>query len=282
MVVMREEKSHLSRRFCYKCGAIVEEGELLIDGLCQKCFFGEHSLLRLPGLIEARVCRKCGAFLMGNKWQVPGDKDSAVEEAIKSIVLSQLRIAQWDGQLKFFAPSEVKGVKISVRASFKSGREARAEVQVLGKVHPLQKVPHSERASVDVKLNFVSCNACSLKSARHYGAILQVRGVNEDEKMRIKKMLEGYVEKAGKRDRESFIAKEEDRRGGFDLYVNPLGLARHLASLLKSEFKASVVESAKFTGVTKDGRRKYVVSIVARLKKGLKRGEDSSLCSTDI
>ncbi len=40
-----------------------------------------------------------------------------------------------------------------------------------------------------------------------------------------------------------------------------------MAALLKDKFKADIVESAKLIGQTQDGRKKYRVSILARLKK---------------
>lgn len=268
MFVMRSEKMRLSRHFCYKCGTAAEVDEPLINGLCQKCFFSEYSLLKIPSRVEVRVCRKCGAYLIGNKWREPEETESAIEEAVISTVLSQLRILQFDkDEPKFFTPSEVEGVKISPRMLFKSGKEAQVEVRAFGKVHPLQKISRSERALVDIKLNFASCNVCSLKSAGHYEAILQVRGVEDSEKMKIKKMLENYVEGVRKSERAFFIAREEEKRNGFDLYVNPLSLARRMTSLIKSEFKVNVSESAKFVGVTRDGQKKYIVSIVVRLKR---------------
>ncbi|TEU14968.1 MAG: hypothetical protein E3I12_01010, partial [Hadesarchaea archaeon] len=56
-----------------------------------------------------------------------------------------------------------------------------------------------------------------------------------------------------------------ERREGFDLYVNPASLARRMASMLKSWFRAEIKESAKLVGQTRDGRKKFRFSILARL-----------------
>ena len=70
---------------------------------------------------------------------------------------------------------------------------------------------------------------------------------------------------ASKRERNAFIAKVEEQREGFDLYVNPVNLARQMASMLKLEFGAKIKESAKLIGQTRDGRRKFRFSILVRL-----------------
>jgi len=78
-------------------------------------------------------------------------------------------------------------------------------------------------------------------------------------------MLERCAAEVRKQDRAAFIAKIEEKRGGLDLYVNPAGLARRMASLLKSKFGAEVSESAKLIGMDRGGRRKFKISVLVRL-----------------
>lgn len=120
---------------------------------------------------------------------------------------------------------------------------------------------------VRFKLRNMTCKACSLKRARHYEAILQVRGELTNEVLsRITKNLEGLAKEASARDPNDFIADVEDQKGGLDFHVSTLSLARKMASHLKSKFGASLSESAKLIGQTRDGRKKYRVSISAKIE----------------
>ena len=80
-------------------------------------------------------------------------------------------------------------------------------------------------------------------------------------------MLEQSAEEVRRKDRSAFISRIDEKREGLDLYVNPTGLARRMASLLKDKFGAEIVETAKLIGVDRDrgGKRKFKVSVLARL-----------------
>jgi len=250
------------KRFCYKCGTLETQEGPLIKGLCQHCFAEENRLLQAPAELEVTVCRRCGAHLLGKKWHET-DKGDAIANAIKATILSNLKIARLsDAGTKFLHPHEVPELELWVEPKL---AERVINVRAKGKVHELQVKPQFDEARIKFMLKQSTCDVCSLKSARHYEAILQVRGkLTKEKSSQVKKILQRLATNAGKQERNSFIAKVEEQREGFNLYVNPVSLARQMASMLKLEFGAEIKESAKLIGQTRDGRRKFRFSILVR------------------
>jgi nonsense-mediated mRNA decay protein 3 len=192
-----------------------------------------------------------------------GEGDT-IANAVRATVLSSLKIARLtDAGVKFLRPHEVPELELQVEPKLTGGV---IEVRVKGKLHELQVKPQLDEAHIKFALKRGTCDVCGLKSARHYEAILQVRGkLTMDECSEIRKILQRLAAEVSKRERNTFIANVEERREGLDFYVNPVSFARQMASMLKSEFGAELRESAKLIGQTRDGRKKFRFSILARL-----------------
>jgi len=257
------------RRFCYRCGASETENGPLIQGLCQTCFMKENPLIMTPTEIQVNICSRCKAYFIDKMWHEPNDKESALEEAARAAVLSELRFAQLTpAGMKSLSMHEVKGLELSVEPKPIAG-EVMVDVHARGKVHELQVSPQVEHVTITVKPRWITCDVCGLLSAGHHEAILQVRGkeMSSEKRMEIKLMLEQSAEEARKKDRSAFISKIEEKGGGLDLYVNPTGLARRMASLLRAKFGAEISETAKLIGMDRDrgGMRKFKISVLARL-----------------
>jgi len=250
------------KKFCYRCGSLDGEEGPLINGLCQRCF-SESPLLQAPNEVKVVVCRGCGAYRVGNSWQTCDSPDPVVA-AVTQAVLEKVRVIRLtESGTQLLRPSEAGEVKISVEPNFKDNS---ARVTGIGKVHPLQVQPRSDEVIVKFKLSRIACKTCSLKSAKHFEAILQVRGeISEEVIARIMNKLENLAAETGAREPGDFIAEVEDQKGGVDLHLSTLSLARKMAALLKSKFGASLSESAKLIGQTRDGRKKYRVSILAKI-----------------
>jgi len=253
------------KRFCYRCGALEAERGPLIGGLCQQCFTEENRLLRAPAELEVTICGRCGAYLIRNQWREAGEGD-AVANAVRATVLSSIKVARsTKAGMKFLRPHEAPEIKLQVEPEMAEGM---IKIMADGKVHELQAKPQLEEAYIKFSLKRSTCDVCGLKSARHYEAILQVRGeLTREERSEIRKKLQQLAAETVKRERAAFIAKVEEQREGLDFYVNPASLARQMASMLKSRLGAEIKESAKLVGQTKDGRRKFRYSILARLPK---------------
>lgn len=262
----RKTRFGVMKRFCYRCGALEAEKGPLIKGLCQRCFAEENRLLQVPAELEVTICGRCGGHLIGKRWHDAGEGDPTAN-AVRATVLSSLKVARLtDAGMKFLRPHDVPELELQVEPELAEGM---IKIRAHGKVHELQVKPQLEDARIKFALKRTTCDICGLKSARHYEAILQVRGkLTREERSEIRKMLQQLAAEAGKRNRAAFIANVEELREGLDLYVNPVSLARRMASMLKSGFGAEVKKSAKLVGQTKDGRQKYRFSILVRLPSG--------------
>lgn len=162
--------------------------------------------------------------------------------------------------MRLLHPPEAPEVELSIQP--KLGGSI-IEVRASGKVHELQVQPQTDEARIKSELKRRTCDVCSLKSGRKHEAILQVRG--EFKRPGVMEAIERIAAEAGKRDRTAFISNVEELDEGLDFYVNPVGLARQMAAMLKSKFGAKVKESSKLVGQTRDGRERYKFSILARL-----------------
>lgn len=201
--------------------------------------------------------------MVGKRWQEAKGGD-ATADAARAVTPSSLRIARLTPTgMEFLHPHEAPGVELSIEPK---PNEGVIEVRARGKIHELQAQAQLEEAHIRLTLNHVTCDACSLKSARHYEAVLQVRGeLTKGKRSEVRGMLEHLAVDAGEHERRAFISSIEERREGLDIYVNPVSLARRMAALLKSEFGAKLKESTKLVGRTKDGHPRYRISILARL-----------------
>ena len=229
------------------------------------CFAEGHRLIRAPGELEMRVCGRCGAYFLGNRWRELGG-DETLAGKIGEEVLLNLRVTQ----VTEFGPRSVKteearglGLRVEPRIE---GKKALVKIRVRGKLHERQLKPVEEGLEVEVQLKSTTCDVCRLKSAGHYEGILQVRGKPLRGRIaEVKGLLKRCEAEMRERDRTAFIARIEEGAGGLDLYVNPLALARRMARVLKEELGAKLSESAKLVGEERGGRRKFRVSILAKL-----------------
>lgn len=251
------------KRFCYRCGAIEEDSTPLVQGLCQRCFAEENRLLRAPAELEVTICGRCGAYMLGKRWNQAAEGD-AVVNAAQATALSAIRLAHLTSAgMRLLRPGEAPEVELSIEPKPK---ECVIEVRARGKVHELQVSPQVDEARIKFELKRITCDVCGLKSAHHYEAILQVRGeLTRKKRSEVRSALERLADEEGKRERKAFISNIEERKEGLDFYVNPASLARQMAALLRSKFGARVRESAKLIGQTRDGRQKFKFSILAKL-----------------
>ncbi|MFH1821207.1 MAG: 60S ribosomal export protein NMD3 [Methanobacteriota archaeon] len=252
------------RRFCYKCGALEADAGPLVQGLCQLCF-SDAQLLHAPSEIEVIVCKKCGSYKVGKQWRMDTSGD-LIEVAVQEAVLDAFRvISKTDSGTQLLRPVEAEGVHIEVTPSIKKNL---VNVRASGKVHHLQTRPKLEEIAVKLNLKYSTCDVCSLKSAKHHDAILQLRDASSLELLSKARMaVERLASSSSRHEPKDFIADVKEQHGGLDFYVSSISLAKKMAALLKEKFGASTVESAKLIGQTRDGRKKYRVSILARLKK---------------
>jgi len=206
--------------------------------------------------------------MVGNRWQEPIDEGTAAQEAAKAAVLSALRVAKFtDAGIEFVRPDEAEGIDLKFEVK-PSAREVLVKVHASGKVHKAQGKPIVDSAQVIVEVKPTTCAVCSLMRAGYYEAILQVRGekkIPADKLAKIERALASNADKMMKDDRKIFISKVEKKPEGLDFYLSSINLARSMAEILKSNFQAKVTETAKLIGQERSRKRKFRVSVLARL-----------------
>lgn len=251
----------LMRRFCYKCGALEKDAGPLLLGLCQRCF-SDLPLLELPPEIEVVLCRDCGAFRLGGRWQRQSSQEP-IKDAARQVVFDSLRAVSYtDSGRRLLRTVEIPKLQVEVEPRPEEGLVV---VRALGRLHPLQKNPKFEELASKLNLKYTTCETCRLKRAKHHEAILQLRDFPSSEKrLQVQRELEKLVAQLGESDPMNFIADIKEQHGGLDYYLSTVGLGRRIAAQLKERFGATVFESAKLIGRTRDGRKKYRVSILAR------------------
>jgi len=265
-------------RFCYKCGTPETEGGPLIGGMCQRCFASENPLLRAPEEITVEVCGRCGAYRVECRWWYPENPTTALLEAAKRITISKLRVAQYAlTRVRYVKVEEAELVDVKIEPKFTPAGPI-VEVLARGKIHESQTRSQIARAEIKVCEKRVLCDTCSRISSGYYGAILQVRGeerLPSDGISKIRDRLMSYFFEKCKRDHREFVSKVEFVRGGLDFYLSSVKLARQGAVVLKSELGAKIKETAKLVGWDRRGRRRFRVSVLARIPKNRLCGRKS-------
>ncbi|MEM2889804.1 MAG: 60S ribosomal export protein NMD3 [Candidatus Hadarchaeum sp.] len=248
------------KRFCYKCGALEDDAGPLLLGLCQRCF-SSLPLVEVPAEIDLVLCRDCGAFKIGGRWRFHSSREP--EEAARQAVLDSVRVLSYiDSEKRLLRIVEAPGILIEAEPRLEEGL---VMIRASGKIHPLQKIPKLEEHTLKLNLKYTTCDVCRLKRSKHHEAILQLRDFPSSEKrIQIQRQVEKLVAQLGKGEPMNFIADFKEQHGGLDYYLSSVGLGRRIAAMLKERFGATVIESAKLIGRTKDGRKKYHVSILAR------------------
>ena len=118
-----------------------------------------------------------------------------------------------------------------------------------------------EKRTVKLDVDYRTCDVCSLKRADYHEAVVQIRGhYNLKNLERKVQQLALEEEKRAPRD---FLVKILPAKNGIDVYVSSAKLGKKIVSLLRQE-GAEVLESRKLIGQTRDGRKKYKFTYVAR------------------
>lgn len=109
------------------------------------------------------------------------------------------------------------------------------------------------KKKIELVLLPVLCQQCSRMSGGYFQGIVQLRG----DPRKVGKWADRLYEKLSKR---TFIAKEEEKHGGIDIYV---GSSKAVVELL-SELRIDSTMTTKLAGVEK-GKRYYRTTFLIRL-----------------
>ncbi len=239
--------------FCVECG---KEGEL-IGSLCEECYCKKHLTASLPEHVDVTMCAHCSAVKTDSGWKSVGSVKEASEMAVEnSIALSKdARIAE-----------------IRIGLTERDERNLVADVSLSISSHGRM----FERAlSTSIRLKRGACDQCSKQMGKYYEAILQVRGPERslsDSDMRdVERIVRSRVDSIRKSNRDVFISRLEQVKGGLDFYFSTIPAARTIAKELQEDLCAEYKESSSLWG-RKDGKEVNRMTYLVRLP-GFRRGD---------
>jgi nonsense-mediated mRNA decay protein 3 len=235
--------------FCVVCGAT---GVELFGALCAKCRGKKGGLVTIPERTEVVLCPMCGSRQVGRHWERGPPPGLFRSEDIDSNILvtqpARLVSVHWEelGRNPLLRMFEGKAI-VELGGS---------SLEITLKTE-LREIHHM-------------CPQCSRREGRFYTATIQFRPVvdeptvrkTEDFKRNIRDLIEEFLEGAPRIWREA-VAREEELKEGWDLFLMDTAVAKSMAKALKLRTGASTKESASLWGV-KDGRQVYRVTILLR------------------
>ena len=234
--------------FCVKCGKELEQEP--VNGLCLECYLDGRKLMKFPHHVDLQRCTNCDEYLIGDRW-VAKSEDIAVEDA----ALGSMQLAL-DGELMAVGTHSIREDERNYKV------EVEADINVSG-------VMVTEQDSTIVRVKNTVCKKCSRQLGNYYEATLQIRsGEKElsdslrDETVR---RVRDSVEQQSKTNRSLFITKVQEVRGGVDILLSSMSLAKGLAKDLTDAYGAETKESESLVGMTADGIDMYRLTYLVRL-----------------
>ncbi|MEB3806360.1 MAG: hypothetical protein GSR73_02455 [Desulfurococcales archaeon] len=224
--------------------------------LCRECYVEVYGVGSLPGQVDFVYCKYCGRFKYQGGWNEPtGGFEDTITDYLAMVLTKKLRASEhleevWIEDIRFERPFNGPGIyTVLVRLA---GQAGGVEVR--------------EDKAVLVKVNAAVCPYCARRiTKRGYNAVLQIRSssgkLNEDLRRRIDEFLQDEL---SPRLQDSIIGVEEYREG-FDILIDDPSIARMIASKIRSNFMAKIIETFKLVGRNPDGTRKGRLTISVRI-----------------
>ena len=178
--------------------------------------------IKCPTKIEIEQCKSC------NKIRIRGEWTEYNRKAISDFVIGKCRGEFSRGSYDM----ELQKAEFIIE---KEGKTAKTTRKIIVEIKPL------------------TCIVCSRTSGGYFQGIIQLRG----DPKKVEKWANKLYDKLRKK---TFIAKEEEKHGGLDIYV---GNSKAVVELL-SEMRIKAVMTTKLAGV-EQGKRFYRTTFLIRV-----------------
>ncbi len=233
--------------FCVECGA---EEELVPEAsLCIDCYLKKNKIAWFPDRVKITLCPTCDSFKRGERWM----GHQGFEDLTGQIL---------DQYLELSAAVEILDFKVVVVKD--EGNKMLLDYE-LGLWLGGRKFKHV--AKLELIQIFHSCDTCSRRAGTYYEAILQVRRnrtLSDGELDNIQKKVKDFVQSLSRNNRNAFISKTLDIKGGLDFYLSPSSAGRELSKTLSASMGGIVNSSSELAG-RKDGEDLYRMTYLVRL-----------------
>ncbi len=232
--------------FCVQCGC---PGPL-IGPVCSACYIEMEQPLKLPEYVDVEHCPVCHARKRKATWIDFEDMDQAVEDAVMEAV------------------SIVQGLPDPVLSIGLRQQDKLVYVADVEAIFIIDDAEVAARAETTVRVKQNVCGRCSRAAGNYYEAILQIRtsarDLDPETMKKTQEIIQKHIAQRQTMDRNVFISKIEQVKGGTDFYVSSVGETRVLANKLADRNAVKVHESPKLVG-RQDGRNIYRVTFLVRL-----------------
>src|SRR6266850_192182 len=240
---------------CFRCGK--EEGPSgLIRGLCPDCFVETEKPFVLPEHITVLQCASCGSLLRGKTWLKGVPDEEVVPFALRehASVRAGVELLGMDAQ---------RG----------KGDERSFDLTVIARLKVAEDI-FERPFPTHIKIRRSLCDVCSRRAGSYFEAIVQVRGfdspLDKAHQERIRGAVEDAVARLSAKEREVFLTKSEEVKGGLDFYLSSTSAAQRIAASLRDELGATLLRSGKIGGV-KDGNELQRTTFSVRLPKFIRQ-----------
>lgn len=176
--------------------------------------------LKCPAKMEVEQCTRCGRVRIRGEWVDPGKR------ALSDYVIGKCK------------------------GDFEQGTYNMKEQTA---TFTMSKSGVEVERTIALEIKKTICWQCSRMSGGYYEAIIQLRG----NPLKVKGHALMFIKKLSKK---TFIAKEEEKAGGLDIYV---GNSKAVVELM-SELKIKTLMTKKLVGVS-EGKKLYRVTFLVRL-----------------
>ncbi len=240
---------------CYVCGQ-----PSVVDGMCPQCYNIAHPLIQLEKTLSMTICRSCNAVRLTNGWR----------PIVDTVAPSELL----EYQIRIFLPSVVSRLDNSIHVDFQIEKRLDRTVDVVvtgtGTSHP-DLPPHEEHVCTKIRVEYSTCESCTLMRGGYHDAIIQVRAdsrrLTEAEYDTITDIVHRRTYSEYGHDVKAFVTSIDEHKYGIDFKIGSEHLARKIADEIEWTFLAERKENYKLVTQEHDGRRKYRITIMLRLPR---------------
>jgi len=231
---------------CVDCG---KETDKLYGGSCAECYLKAHKLVSVPDFIGLMICTYCSARECNGGW-IDGTMDEAISASAESSII---------------ASKEVSSCSAAVEAKQRDRSLYDLKITVNGLV---MDIPFTEQYNATLRVTRSVCDRCSKYAGGYFEAIVQLRAKNrqpgEEEVKTASEVAAKTVESMQRSDRDTFLSKVEEVKGGVDFYLSSQGAGTVVSKALLSRFGGAHQSSAKLVGM-KEGVDTYRVTHLVRI-----------------
>ncbi len=237
-------------KICANCG---RETNILIKGLCPKCYVKNYGIIQLPLRGEFEICKYCGSVRVGNKWIQVNSFQQAIETIIQYLIKKSIKQASHKEQI--FTNISLARITYNTLPNWRT----HITLDITAETHGY---PVTETKNIIIQLKPTICPVCKIRVSGEYDTVLQIRGIYDPETLEEQIYLTILEQGLGK----SFVdlIRTKDQ---INVYFSNKGAARKLAKRLIKMYGGSLSQlEYEDVTVSSQGKRRSRKTLTLYLK----------------